>query len=34
VILSGSFIKAVPFAVGDSVVAQFDRLGEVTFVAE
>ena len=34
VILSGSFIKAVPFAAGDSVVALFDRLGEVTFVAE
>ena len=33
VVLSGSFIKAVPFAVGDSVVALFDRLGEVTFVA-
>ena len=34
VILSGSFIKAVPFAAGDSIVAQFDRLGEVTFVAD
>jgi 2-oxo-hept-3-ene-1,7-dioate hydratase len=34
VILSGSFIKAVPFAVGDTVAAMFDRLGEVTFVAE
>ena len=34
VILSGSFIKAVPFAAGDTVVAQFDRLGEVTFVSE
>ena len=34
VILSGSFIKAVPFAAGDYVVALFDRLGEVTFVAE
>jgi len=34
VILSGSFVKAVPFAVGDTVVALFDRLGEVTFAAE
>ncbi len=34
VILSGSFIRAVPFAAGDYVVALFDRLGEVTFVAE
>jgi 2-keto-4-pentenoate hydratase len=33
VILSGSFIKAIPFQVGDSVVALFDRLGEVTFSA-
>jgi 2-keto-4-pentenoate hydratase len=33
VVLSGSFVKAVPFAAGDSVVALFDRLGEVTFVA-
>ena len=34
VILSGSFIKAIPFKPGDSVVAQFDHLGEVTFTAE
>jgi 2-oxo-hept-3-ene-1,7-dioate hydratase len=33
VILSGSFIKAIPFEVGDTVVAQYDTLGEVTFVA-
>jgi 2-keto-4-pentenoate hydratase len=33
VILSGSFIRAVPFAVGDTVSAVFDRLGEVTFTA-
>ena len=33
VILSGSFIKAIPFNPGDSVSAQFDTLGEVTFVA-
>jgi 2-oxo-hept-3-ene-1,7-dioate hydratase len=34
VIMSGSFIKAIPFQVGDSVVALFDPLGEVTFSAE
>ncbi len=34
VILSGSFIKAIPFQSGDSVVALFDQLGEVTFTAE
>jgi 2-keto-4-pentenoate hydratase len=34
VILSGSFIKAIPFAPGDTVMALFDRLGEVGFVAE
>jgi len=33
VILSGSFIKAIPFQVGDTVVALFDPLGEVTFAA-
>jgi 2-oxo-hept-3-ene-1,7-dioate hydratase len=33
VILSGSFIKAIPFQVGDTVVALFDSLGEVTFAA-
>jgi 2-keto-4-pentenoate hydratase len=30
VVLSGSFIKAVPFGAGDSLVALFDTLGEVT----
>ncbi len=30
VVLSGSFIKAVPFDAGDSLVALFDTLGEVT----
>jgi 2-oxo-hept-3-ene-1,7-dioate hydratase/2-keto-4-pentenoate hydratase len=34
VILSGSFIKAIPFQSGDTVVALFDPLGEVTFHAE
>jgi 2-keto-4-pentenoate hydratase len=34
VILSGSFIKAIPFHPGDSVSALFDTLGEVTFTAE
>jgi 2-oxo-hept-3-ene-1,7-dioate hydratase/2-keto-4-pentenoate hydratase len=34
VILSGSFIKAIPFEAGDSVMALFDVLGEVTFSAE
>ena len=34
VLLSGSFIKAIPFQPGDSVVALFDTLGEVTFNAE
>jgi len=34
VILSGSFIKAIPFQSGDTVVALFDPLGEVTFYAE
>ena len=33
VILSGSFIKAIPFQVGDTVVVLFDALGEVTFSA-
>jgi 2-keto-4-pentenoate hydratase len=33
VILSGSFIKAIPFQSGDTVVALFDSLGEVTFHA-
>ena len=30
VILSGSFVKAIPFDAGDSIAAQFDELGEVT----
>lgn len=30
VILSGSFVKAIPFDSGDSLVALFDQLGEVT----
>lgn len=30
VILSGSFVRAVPFAAGDSIVALFDQLGEVS----
>ena len=34
VLLSGSFIKAIPFNSGDSVAAMFDTLGEVTFTAE
>ena len=34
VILSGSFIKAVPFNAGDSLVALFDHLGEVTLRVE
>jgi 2-keto-4-pentenoate hydratase len=34
VILSGSFLKAIPFQAGDTVVALFDRLGEVTFHVE
>ena len=33
VILSGSFLKAIPFEVGDSVLAQYDTLGEVSFTA-
>lgn len=31
VILSGSFIKAVPFATGDTITAIFDTLGDVSF---
>ena len=31
VIMSGSFLKAIPFHAGDTVVAMFDVLGEVTF---
>ncbi|MGH9134996.1 MAG: 2-keto-4-pentenoate hydratase [Ilumatobacteraceae bacterium] len=30
VILSGSFVKAIPFDAGDSIVALYDQLGEVT----
>ena len=33
VILSGSFIKAIPFQVGDNVEALFNGLGEVSFRA-
>jgi 2-keto-4-pentenoate hydratase len=32
VVLSGSFIKAVPFDAGDSVLALFDQLGEVSLM--
>ncbi len=32
VILSGSFIKAVPFDAGDAVLALFDQLGEVSLM--
>ena len=31
VILSGSFLKAIPFAAGDTISALFDTLGDVTF---
>jgi 2-keto-4-pentenoate hydratase len=31
VVLSGSFVKAIPFAAGDTVSALFDELGEVQF---
>jgi 2-keto-4-pentenoate hydratase len=30
VILSGSFVKAIPFGAGDTIVALYDQLGEVT----
>jgi 2-oxo-hept-3-ene-1,7-dioate hydratase/2-keto-4-pentenoate hydratase len=30
VVLSGSFIKAIPFGAGDNLLAHFDHLGEVT----
>lgn len=30
VVLSGSFIKAIPFEAGDNLLAHFDHLGEVT----
>jgi 2-keto-4-pentenoate hydratase len=29
-ILSGSFVKAIPFGAGDTLTAIFDTLGEVT----
>jgi 2-oxo-hept-3-ene-1,7-dioate hydratase/2-keto-4-pentenoate hydratase len=29
IIMSGSFIRAVPFGPGDTVLALFDQLGEV-----
>jgi 2-keto-4-pentenoate hydratase len=32
VILSGSFVKAIRFDAGDSLVALFDQLGEVTLM--
>jgi 2-keto-4-pentenoate hydratase len=32
VVLSGSFVRAIPFKAGDSVMALFDQLGEVSFV--
>lgn len=31
VVLSGSFIKAIPFAAGDAITAMFNTLGDVTF---
>jgi 2-keto-4-pentenoate hydratase len=31
VVLSGSFIKAIPFAAGDTISALFNTLGDVTF---
>jgi len=34
VILSGSFIRAIPFQAGDTVMAHFDHLGEVAFATE
>lgn len=34
VILSGSFVKAIPFDAGDTLVALFDPLGEVTLSVE
>ena len=30
VILSGSFVKAIPFGAGDTILALYDQLGEVT----
>jgi 2-keto-4-pentenoate hydratase len=34
VVLSGSFIKAIPFAAGDTITALFDQLGEVSCTIE
>ncbi len=31
VVLSGSFVKAIPFAAGDTITALFNTLGDVTF---
>jgi 2-oxo-hept-3-ene-1,7-dioate hydratase/2-keto-4-pentenoate hydratase len=31
VILSGSFIKAIPFSARDTLTALFDNFGDVTF---
>ncbi len=31
VVLSGSFVKAIPFAAGDTITAMFNTLGDVTF---
>jgi 2-keto-4-pentenoate hydratase len=33
VILSGSFVKAIPFGAGDTIIALYDQLGEVTLRA-
>jgi 2-keto-4-pentenoate hydratase len=33
VILSGSFVKAIPFGAGDTILALYDQLGEVTLRA-
>lgn len=30
VILSGSFVKAIPFKAGDTIIALYDQLGEIT----
>jgi 2-keto-4-pentenoate hydratase len=30
VILSGSFVKAIPFGAGDTIIALYDKLGEIT----
>ncbi|WP_309606828.1 hypothetical protein [Phenylobacterium sp.] len=29
VVLSGSFVKAIPFGAGDTILALYDQLGEV-----